>query len=80
MTDGPQPGVFLFDTTHHALWAEDVARERAIPAEVIPAPADARAKCGLALQCLPARTGDLERALTEEGVTFRRYETAPGSR
>ena len=34
--------VFTFDTTHHALWAEEVAGEHGIPAEVIPAPPAAR--------------------------------------
>lgn len=73
MTDGPRPPILLFDTTHHALWAEDVARERAIPAEVVPAPADARARCGLALQVVPHRATDLEEALDSEGIPFRRY-------
>ena len=68
--------LFLFDTTHHALWAEDVARKREIPAEVVPAPADAKAKCALALQCLAVNLIDLEGALTEEGVSFHRYERA----
>ena len=41
---------FIFETTHHAMWAEDVAREQAIQAEVVPAPPEADAKCGLALR------------------------------
>jgi len=69
--------LFLFDTTHHALWAEDVAGEHHIPAEVVPAPAGAEAKCGLALQCPAACLADLEDALTKEGVPFRLYERAP---
>ncbi|MBV9107865.1 MAG: DUF3343 domain-containing protein, partial [Gemmatimonadetes bacterium] len=50
--------LFTFDTTHHALWAEEVARERGIPAEVVPAPAAAHARCNLALETLP---GDADR-------------------
>ena len=68
--------VFTFDTTHHALWAEEVAREREIPAEVIRAPAAAHARCNLALETL---RGDLDRlrdALTDEGVPFSVYQPA----
>ena len=65
--------IFTFDTTHHALWAEDVAGERGIPAEVIAAPAESRAKCALALRTLPDRFSDLEGALSEEGVAFSVY-------
>ena len=66
--------VFTFDTTHHALWAEEVARERGIPAEVIPAPPAANAKCNLALETLPEELDALRAALAEEGVPFRLYE------
>lgn len=64
--------VLVFETTHHAMWAEEVAGERGIPAEVVPAPAEAKAKCGLALRTLPDRMDDLERALDEEGVPYER--------
>ncbi|GMR13484.1 MAG: hypothetical protein BMS9Abin29_1694 [Gemmatimonadota bacterium] len=65
--------IFTFNTTHHALWAEDVAVNRGIPAEVIPAPAESKAKCSLALRTFPDRFADLERALEEEGVAFALY-------
>lgn len=65
--------VFTFETTHLAMWAEDVARERDVPAEVVPAPPEARAKCGLALQTLPERAEELEGALRDEGIEFERY-------
>ncbi len=65
--------IFTFNTTHHALWAEDIAGDRAIPAEVIPAPAESKAKCSLALRTFPDRVADLERALEEEGVAFAVY-------
>ncbi len=65
--------IFTFNTTHHALWAEDVAGDRAIPAEVIPAPAESKAKCSLALRTFQDRFADLERALNEEGVAFAVY-------
>jgi hypothetical protein len=66
--------LFTFDTTHMALWAEDTARERGIPAEVVPAPPQAKARCGLALRTLPERFEELAGALTREGVAFGTYD------
>lgn len=66
--------VFVFDTTHHALWAEEVAGSRGIPAEVIPAPPAARARCNLALETLPEEVDALAAALADEGVPFGRWE------
>jgi len=65
--EGP---LFTFETTHLALWAEDTAREREIPVDVVPAPPEAKAKCGIALRTLPARSDELAAALVEEGITF----------
>lgn len=62
---------FTFDTTHHALWAEEIANERAIPNEVVPAPPEAHARCNLALEVLPDDVPRLEAALLEEGVPHR---------
>jgi hypothetical protein len=66
----PDRVTILFNSTHHAMWAEDVARDRKIPAEVVPAPADADAKCGLALETLPAWEEALTGALEDEGIEF----------
>ena len=68
--------IFTFDTTHHALWAEEVARERDIPAEAIPAPAAANARCGLALETLPGDVARLSAALGEKGVPFALYSSS----
>jgi len=65
--------IFTFDTTHHALWAEEVARERDIPAEAIPAPAAANARYSLALETLPGDVARLSAALGDEGVPFALY-------
>ncbi len=62
--------LFAFDTTHMALWAEEVAREEGIPAEVVPAPPELEALCSLALETLPARAEDLKKGLEEAGVSF----------
>lgn len=65
--------LFTFETTHHALWAEEIAAEGGIPAEVVPAPPAAGARCNLALETLPDDAGELERALERAGVPFGRY-------
>lgn len=67
----PLPRTFVFDSTTGALWAEEEARAEGIPVEVVPAPAEAEAKCDLALVTLAARAGDLARVLTGAGVPFR---------
>lgn len=63
--------LLVFDTTHHALWAEQVAQQHALAAEVVPAPAEAQAKCDLALAVLEEDADALSAALTDEGVPFR---------
>ena len=68
MTEGGP--LFTFETTHLALWAEDTAREQEIPVEVVPAPPEAKAKCGIALRTLPPLSDQLAAALVEEGITF----------
>jgi hypothetical protein len=65
--------LFTFDTTHHALWAEEIAREEEIPAQVVPAPPAARARCNLALECFEEDAPRLSLALDAAGVAFGRY-------
>jgi hypothetical protein len=65
--------LLTFDTTHHALWAEELAREEHIPVEVVPAPPEARARCDLALAVLAGDVARLERLLGEAGVPHRRF-------
>ena len=67
----PTTRTFVFETTHHAMWAEDVAREQAISAEVVPAPPEADAKCGLALRTFEAQAGELATALEKEGIVYK---------
>lgn len=71
MTAQADGSTFIFETTHHAMWAEDVAREQAIPAEVVPAPPEGGAKCGAALRVTADRTAELSAALKQEGILFR---------
>jgi hypothetical protein len=65
--------LFTFDTTHHALWAEEVAQEAGIPAQVVPAPPAAKARCNLALETFPENEEELAEALERAGVPFGRY-------
>lgn len=65
--------LFTFETTHHALWAEEIATDAGIAAEVVPAPPAARARCNLALETLPGDEEALQRELDRAGVPFGRY-------
>ena len=71
--------LFAFHTTHMALWAEEVARDEGIPAEVVPAPPELNALCSLALATLPDRVTQLRGALEDAGVLFVPPQEAEGS-
>ncbi|NNF25674.1 MAG: DUF3343 domain-containing protein [Gemmatimonadetes bacterium] len=71
MTPTAETRTFIFETTHHAMWAEDVAREQSIPAEVVPAPPAADAKCGLALRTPDSQADQLATALDQEGIVYK---------
>lgn len=62
--------ILTFPTTHHALHAEEIAGRLRLGAEVIPAPAEANAKCDLALECLDEDVPGLRIALDEAGVRY----------
>jgi hypothetical protein len=70
----PQTSVFTFDTSHHALWAEEVAGERAVAVEVIPAPPESGSRCDLALRVWRGTADTLESAFLTEGIEFRRWD------
>jgi hypothetical protein len=72
VTEAAAPAVFLFESSHFALWAEDVAREQNVSVKVIPAPPESRAKCGLALEIPAAAADALDQAFREEGIAFDR--------
>lgn len=78
--DGSGPAVFTFESTHMALQAEEVARDRSIPHEVIPTPPGLGAGlCDLALATLPDRVDELARALAEGHVVHRRPADVTGT-
>jgi hypothetical protein len=64
------PAVFTFQTTHHALWAEEAAGEAGLAVEVIPAPPAARARCNLALATHPDDAPAVRAVLDAEGIPF----------
>ena len=66
--------VLVFDTTHHAMWAEEIAREQDIAVEVVPAPEGVDAKCGMALEVLPDSLENLQALLEKEGIPFTLYQ------
>lgn len=66
--------VVVFDTTHHALWAEEVARELGLGAEIVPAPAAAGAGCDLALETLTDDLPALIEALRQRSIVFRVFD------
>lgn len=72
-TAQPHRATLVFDTTTAALWAEEVARNSGIPVEIVPAPADAAAKCDLALETLVTHVEELMTALGAQGVPHRRW-------
>ena len=61
----------LFETTHHAMWAEEIAREEGVRAEVVPAPEGSDATCGLALEIGSADLDKLVGALQRADVPHR---------
>lgn len=65
--------ILIFDTTHHAMWAEELAKEQNLPVEVVPAPEGVDAKCGMALEVLPDAFDNLQTLLQKEGVPFKVY-------
>ena len=68
--------VVVFETTHHALWAEEVARELRLGAEIVPAPAAAGAGCDLALEALAEDLPALIDALRQRAIVFRVFTRA----
>ena len=68
---GAEIRFFVFDSTNGALWAEEIARARGIPVDVVPAPPESHALCDLALAARAADSASLESAFRNEGVPFR---------
>jgi hypothetical protein len=65
--------LLTFDTTHHALWAEQLAHEHGLAAEPTPAPPESGALCDIALEYLPEEELQLRDVLTSAGIEFRSW-------
>jgi hypothetical protein len=65
--------LLTFDTTHHALLAEQIALESGFAVQVTPSPPDSGAACDLALEYFAADDDGLAAVLRAANVVFRRY-------
>lgn len=65
--------LLVFDTTHHALLAEQTALAGGVAVQVTPAPADSNARCDLALEYLAGDRSRLLALLDAGDVRYRRY-------
>jgi len=72
MTEGTaaEIRIFVFDTTHHAMWAEDVAREEKVAVDVVPAPPEVEAKCGLAIRTSATEAARLRETFDDRGIPY----------
>jgi tripartite-type tricarboxylate transporter receptor subunit TctC len=66
--------ILVFDTTHHAMWAEEIAREQGVAVEVIPAPEGVDAKCGMALEVIAEALDNFKEMLNKEGIPYTLYQ------
>jgi hypothetical protein len=66
--------LLTFDTTHHALWAEEVLQESGFACDVVPAPAAAAARCNLAIEVLPEDWSRAADTLRTAGVPFATFQ------
>jgi hypothetical protein len=67
--------LLTFDTTHHALLAEQLAHDHGLAAEVTPAPPQSGAKCDLAIEYLIDEEEALLNVLRNAAVEFRIFDT-----
>ncbi|WP_058270625.1 DUF3343 domain-containing protein [Olsenella massiliensis] len=66
--------VAAFDSTHEALEAERICRERGVAGRLIPTPTAIRADCGLAWAMPPEARGDFEEAARHGFVVAGLYD------
>ena len=67
--------LLTFDTTHHALLAEQLALDSGLAAVVTPAPPQSGAKCDLAIEYLIEEEEALLKVLRGAAVEFRIFDT-----
>ena len=65
--------IVTLDTTHHALWAEQLALDMGLGVQVVSAPKESGSQCGIALESLPEDLPALTAAMDEAGIVYRLY-------
>lgn len=71
--------IFLFDTTHDAMQAEEAIIDAGFWCDIVPRPPDTAATlCGLAIEVEGADCEEVARLLEEEGIAFQIYQPANG--
>ena len=63
--------IFVFDSTHHALTAEEALEESGLEIDIVPVPVDIRVDCGLAIEIAKRDREKAEAALDAAGVAFK---------
>jgi hypothetical protein len=71
--------LLTFDTTHHALHAEQVAHQHGLAAEPTPAPPEAGAACDIALEYLEEEEPALKEAVGAAGIPFAVWRGPTGA-
>lgn len=66
--------IFVFETTHHALWAEEIVREEGRPFQVTAPPPAAHARCDIALESFAEERNAIAAALIAVGIQFRTFD------
>jgi hypothetical protein len=62
--------VVTFDSTHHAMRAEDVLRAEGVGLEVVPPPVNLRSGCGLALRVAAEDVPAVVETLARRGAHY----------
>ena len=66
--------VLLFNSTHHALSAEDLLEEEGFAIDTVPAPESVRADCGLAIKIDKGDIVSAGAALNRARIEFQVFE------
>lgn len=72
----PDSAVFLFDSTHDAMKAEETIIDAGFWCDVVPRPADTSSElCGLAVEVLAADRDEVADLLTEKEIRYEIYKS-----
>jgi hypothetical protein len=70
----PNCVIFVFESTHQALAAEQALKEAGIRHAVINTPREFSADCGISLRLEPGRRERVQRLLEERSISYKRIE------